>query len=100
MKITTKILFKLYGGICWIDRGNEPHYLYVPEQKAIFRWALTSAKAKFLFKRYIRFILKEQNPKNYPAKLSLIFLNRAKIKEVKQKKEIAQKQLKLFKKPS
>ncbi|MFW6130808.1 MAG: hypothetical protein ACOC56_06440 [Atribacterota bacterium] len=99
MKIKTKILFKLYGGICWIDRNNEPHYFYLPEQKALFRWALTPTQAKFYFKKIIQIFLKKQNPRCCP-KLSQILLNRAKIKQVKSKKEVIQKQFKLFKKPS
>ncbi len=95
MKVKTKILFKLYGAICWIDRFNEPHYFYIPEQKAIFRWAKTPVQAEFRFKRILQITLKEQNPKNYPypIEFSRIFLKRAKIREVKSKKESCQQEI-------
>jgi len=100
MEVYTKALFKLYGQVCWIDRNNEPHYLYIPEQQAIFRWAKDKARARFFFRVFFRDYLKKKSPKKCPRKLSDILTARLRTKELKSKKRIVFKQLELFKKPS
>lgn len=89
MRIKERILFKLYGGINWIDRNDNKHFFYIEPKNATFKWASSQAEAERLFKRDIRNYLKRIRG-SYPQKLAHIFLYEAEIEEVKRKKMAVQ----------
>lgn len=103
MKIKTKILFKLYGDIWWLDKTDQRNYLNIPKEKALYKWAVTQAEAERLFKRTIFLGIRKQLPRQYcPPKFADILLYDAWIKkvEVPPRKFSAQRQLSLFKRMS
>lgn len=103
MKIKTKMLFKLHGGIHWLNRNDQRNYFYIPKEKALYKWATDEADAERLFKRTILLALRKRLPRRCcPPRFSDILFYDAwieKMEEAGKKKVPAQKQLRLFKEP-
>jgi len=97
MTKTTKILFRLYGAVWWLDKNDQRCYFYIPKTKSLYRWAYTQREARFRFKKILFDYLKKQSPQNYPLRFAHIVLEWTKIEEVKKKQITNQKQLNLFK---
>lgn len=95
MEIKTKILFICYGPVFWLDKNDNRHFFDIDKKKALFRWAYSKDRAEFHFKRAIFRALKRFP--NHPVKFSDVLLYDTNIEEIKKKKGVVQKQLKLFK---
>ncbi len=104
MKIKTKTLFKLWGGIWWLGERDEKSYFFIPKNEKSerwFKWAPDEKTVTGLFKREVQKYLQEKLRLKYPPKFYHIWFNLgATIEKLKSKKVSVQKQLKLFKKRS
>lgn len=103
MKIKTKILFRLHGGIHWLDKDDQRNYTHIPKEKAPYKWAVNQSDAERLFKRTILLALRKRFPRRYcPPKFADIFFYDAWVEkvEVPQREFSVQRQLRLFKRTS
>lgn len=102
MKVETKTLFKLWGRIKWIDKDDEPHFFFIPEDtksERWFKWAPGEEAATRLFKREVQKHLQETealHPKYLPKFYHIDPDQEATIEKLKSKKVPVQKQLRLF----
>jgi len=98
MEVKTKILFRLYGVIRWLDRDDQYYHFKISKKNSLYRWSFSSREVQFRFKKIVLDYLNKEYPRNYPIRLAHIRLEWAKIEEVKRKQSTVQKQLNLFKK--